>query len=126
MNESIVIELKSDLLSEAIRLAGINNVSLSTLISGLIEGAIKFDKGDHSCPKPFPEGVCIDKLSKRIKLKDAMDDLELKMLKRALLETDANCSRAASVLDISKSGFSQKMKKFNLYKDFTNRVIYEK
>ncbi len=114
MNESLVIEIDRNLLSDAIELANKNHFSLSNFISSLIKNAVEYDKGEFKCTQKNSCGICLDLLPRDAKLYPTMDDLEQKMIGRALIENDNIQSHAASLLGITKGGFSQKMRKHNL------------
>jgi transcriptional regulator with GAF, ATPase, and Fis domain len=116
MKESVVIDIDSTLLPEAIKIAAKKGVSLSTIISGALEWVIKSEKGVFQCPKNLSQGVCIENLPSDATLEKSKDDLEIQMIKRALLETNAHAANASKLLGIAKSGMSQKMKKHGLEK----------
>ncbi len=114
MKESIVIEIERDLLLEAFKLAEKNDFSLSNFISSLIKNAVEYDKGEFKCTQKNSSGICLDLLPRDAKLYPTMDELEQKLIGRAMIDNDNIQSRAASLLGIGKSGFSQKMRKYNL------------
>jgi Nif-specific regulatory protein len=59
----------------------------------------------------------ISMLSGRKTLKDAMEDLERKMIVDAMEALDWNQTQAAKELGISRQGLIQKLKRYNLYKE---------
>lgn len=74
--------------------------SLSARITSTVEKTLPSDTS--SKPKRYT------------KLKDAIDDLELRMLHEALRESKGNQSLAAKRLGLSRQGLANKMKKFDL------------
>jgi Nif-specific regulatory protein len=56
-------------------------------------------------------------LSSRKTLKDAMEELEKKMITETMEECEWNQSQAARELGVSRQGLIQKLKRYNLYKE---------
>jgi DNA-binding NtrC family response regulator len=71
------------------------------------------------CPKNLSQGVCIENLPSDANFEKSKDDLEFKIIKRALSETNGHAANAAKLIGITKSGMSQKMKKHGLEKCWT-------
>jgi len=73
----------------------------------------------------FSDQVCrfmenkktISLLSTKKTLKDALEDLERKMIAETMERLDWNQSHAARELGISRQGLIQKLKRYNLYKE---------
>jgi transcriptional regulator with PAS, ATPase and Fis domain len=115
MKESFLIEIEKDQLTQAIQLSDKRGCSLSQLIAASLDLVFTGEKGEYQCPNRSIQGVCIQNLSTFSTLEEAKTDLEIKMIKRALV-AHTNASRAADCLGIGKSCISQKMKKYDLDK----------
>lgn len=59
----------------------------------------------------------INLLSNRVSLKDALEDLERRMILESMEALEWNQTQAAKELGISRQGLIQKLKRYNLYKE---------
>lgn len=85
----------------------------------VIEGAMNIIDGDtitlEYLPKnliKFYEEISTDAVTENLPLKDALKNLERKMIKDALKSTDNNISQAAALLDIPRQTLQYKIKKY--------------
>lgn len=85
----------------------------------VIEGAMNIMDGDtiilDYLPKKlikFYEEISTDAVTENLPLKNALENLERKMIKDALKKTDNNISQAAALLDIPRQTLQYKMKKY--------------
>lgn len=62
----------------------------------------------------FYEEISTEATREDLPLKEAIQDLERKMIKGALLNSDYNISRAASILEIPRQTLQYKIKKYNI------------
>lgn len=62
----------------------------------------------------YPEHITIPEYTKKHTLSEIMETYESKVIKDTLINTQGNKTKAMEVLDISKSSFYEKLKKYNI------------